>query len=90
MQPKAHTVVYICFSYLRLNVQVETKAVAQDAKSSTEIPGVPPPVRLVVNATSPSQVSSTPILGNEAASGMVRKGDLRTLCGLQIRDVYFI
>ncbi|KAL3152207.1 hypothetical protein ABBQ32_001294 [Trebouxia sp. C0010 RCD-2024] len=53
--------------------QVETKAVAQDAKSSTEIPGVPPPVRLVVNATSPSQVSSTPILGNEAASGPRRR-----------------
>ena len=53
---------------------METKAVAQDEKSSTEISGAPLPVRLVVTATSPSQVSSTPILGNEAASGMVRKG----------------
>ena len=51
----------ICF-------QAENKAIAQDDKSS--IARAPDHVRLVVNATSQSQVSSNPILGTEAIPGM--------------------
>lgn len=51
----------ICF-------QAENKAIAQDDKSS--IAGAPDHVRLVVNATSQSQVSSNSILGTEATPGM--------------------
>ena len=53
--------------------QAQTKATAKDEKSWTEVPGVDPPVRLVVNATSQSQVSSNPILDSEAAPGRVCK-----------------
>ena len=49
--------------------QVEVKAVAQNEKSWTDVPGVSPPVRLVVTATPQSQVSNDPILGNDTAPG---------------------
>ena len=52
-------------------VQNVPMGTAQVEKSWTDIPGVPPPVRLVVNATSQSQVSSNPILGNNAAPGIL-------------------
>lgn len=45
------------------------KGTVQVEKSWTDIPGVPPPVRLVVNATSQSQISSNPILGGDTAPG---------------------
>ena len=51
--------------------QAEIKSVLPEAKSWTDIPGVPPPVRLVVNSTSNSQISSNPILGPEAVPGIV-------------------
>ena len=50
--------------------QAQDKTVAQADKSWTDIPGVPPPVRLVVNATSESQISSNPIISAEGAPGL--------------------
>ncbi|DBA81747.1 hypothetical protein WJX77_001163 [Trebouxia sp. C0004] len=45
----------------------------QAEKSWTDTPGVPPPVRLEVNATSQSQNSSNPILGDGPTSGLRRR-----------------
>lgn len=70
----------LCPLHLQLDLLLVTcfqalfpgKATAQEGKPGTDIPGVPPAARLVVNATSQSQVSSNPILGNEAAPGSYR------------------
>ena len=70
-----------CSSHLWPTFQVEMNAVAQNEKSWTDIPGVSPPVRLVVTATPQSQVSNDPILGNDTVPGRFCRKCTREVVG---------